>query len=321
MMPYFLRLACLCLAAWFLVHLVCGLAAAVLTPLWLRVASRRKAAVAARILLAVRLAPLVCSLAAVYLFCVPSYLWLEPQGKTESLGLEGVLAAGLGLALIAEWLYRVTQSTMQSSRFSRRCHGVAREEQLDGEAAAVLVLDQKSPCLALVGIVRPRIVVSRGVLTALSADELSAALAHERAHRDSRDNLKRLALFSAPGLLPFVRSFRRLEREWAKLTEWAADDAAAAGDAFRPVTLAGALVRFARLGAAATVPSAATSMLSCHNDLAERVDRLLHPRSPGSVSSPLLHARAIGVAIAVAILFALPASLPAVHRILEHLMD
>src|SRR2546430_1176329 len=81
----------------------------------------------------------------------------------------------------------------------------------------------------------------RAILEALSAEQLAAALRHERAHRISRDNLKRLCILSAPDILPFLGGSAELERGWAKFAEWAADHAAADGNPDRSLSLAAAL--------------------------------------------------------------------------------
>jgi len=76
--------------------------------------------------------------------------------------------------------------------------------RLPGERMAAWVVDGPAPCVMLAGVLRPRLVISRGVVAALSAEQLSAAIRHERAHGISRDNLKRLLVLLAPGILPFV---------------------------------------------------------------------------------------------------------------------
>ena len=76
-----------------------------------------------------------------------------------------------------------------------------------------------------------RLVVSQSVMDTLSREEKEAALRHETAHRDSRDNLKKLLFLLSPDILPFASGLKSLERGWSKFTEWAADDKAVSGDA------------------------------------------------------------------------------------------
>src|ERR1700691_2727347 len=93
-------------------------------------------------------------------------------------------------------------------RFERYCRGLGREIRVGAENTPVLVVDDTAGLFALAGIVHPRLVISREVLQGLSAEELTAALRHERAHAASRDNLKRLLLLLAPDGFPFRFSFR-----------------------------------------------------------------------------------------------------------------
>src|SRR5437763_4852832 len=86
-LAYPLRLLCLCLAAFFLVHLAMGLVVLAITPAAVRRAQRMSPRLATRWLLTLRLVPLACSLFVVAAFCVPSYLWLEPQAAAEQAGL------------------------------------------------------------------------------------------------------------------------------------------------------------------------------------------------------------------------------------------
>jgi hypothetical protein len=84
----------------------------------------------------------------------------------------------------------------------------------------------------------------------------------------------------APGILPFFHGFSRLEQAWARVTEWAADDFAVAGDTHRSLTLAAALVRVARLGKVPAPPVLVTSLMPNGVDLSARVDRLLTSSPP-----------------------------------------
>ena len=202
--------------------------------------------------------------------------------------------------------------------------------RLPGERKAAWVIEGPAPCVMLAGVFRPRMVISGNVVAALTAEQLSAVVRHERAHGVSRDNLKRLLVLLAPGILPFASgfrnlNFRNLERAWAKISEWAADDRAAAGKARRSLSLASALVSVARLGSAMSAPVLATSLMADGADLSERVDRLLRPAHRTARrrdSEPILMASAslllTGALIAV---MAHPVTLHSAHECLEFLIQ
>lgn len=322
-LPYLARLVCLCLAAFFLVHAALGLAVSALAPRAVRFASRMAPVDGAQLLLALRLFPAAFALLVVAGLCTPSYLYLEPKGAPEEMGPACFAAALMGLALWGQSLVRATRAMARSLRHIRQCRAHSREMRLPGERKAAWVMEGTAPCVMLAGVFRPRVVISRGVVAALSTEQLSAVVRHERAHGASRDNLKRLLLLLAPGILPFASGFRNLERAWAKISEWAADDRAAAGKTRRSLSLAAALVRVARLGSAA--PALATSLMADGADLSERVDRLLRPvrrTARRGHREPILTASAglllTGALIAV---MAHPVTLHSAHECLEFLIQ
>lgn len=317
--PYLLRLLCICLASFFLVHLAAGIAVTLLAPLAVRAAEHMRPRRAALFLLALRLAPALFAAAIVGVVCVPSYLWLESKGSEEV----GALCLAAALLSVACWTIALTRSWRAASRslgYIRYCRMVGRQACLGEEASPAWVVEGGKPVLVLAGILHPRLMVSSAVVAALGPDQLAVALRHEYAHRDSRDNLKRLLLLLAPDIVPFRRSFATLERAWARFTEWAADDRAVAGDSRRSLSLADTLVRVARMGACPQAPPLVTSLLADSDDLAERVDRLLRePRTLDDRSRPLL---AIAAFTASAVLLAVllqPSTLFAAHILLEHL--
>ena len=93
------------------------------------------------------------------------------------------------------------------------------------------------------GLIRPRILVSTGLATALTPAEVSAVLAHEREHLRCRDPLRLLAARLAAAWACYLPAARWL---WggAMLRHELAADRAAAGRAGRSV-LAGALLKLA----------------------------------------------------------------------------
>jgi beta-lactamase regulating signal transducer with metallopeptidase domain len=323
-LPYLARLVCLCLASLFLVHAVLGLLISALTPWAVKLAHRLQPVHGARLLLAVRLIPATFALFVVAALCTPSYLYLEPKDGAEEMGVACLTAALLGLAICAVSSYRSATAMARSLRHLRDCRMRGREMRLPGERKAAWVIEDSAPCVMLAGVLRPRMVISSGVVSALTAPQLSAVIRHEQAHGISHDNLKRLLVMLAPGMLPFTHGFRDLERAWAQLSEWAADDRAAAGKARRSLSLAAALVRVARLGSVAAAPALATSLISEGAELSQRVDRLLHPTRRtawGRKSEPVLMASA-GLLLAGATIAAVanPATLHAAHECLEFLI-
>jgi len=300
-LSYAWRLVCLSCAVFFLIHLAVGAAVALGAPAAIRLAERFSPRRAAGFLLWLRLLPAMSAAVVVAAVCVPSYLWLEPNAGVEHVGSACLAAAVLGSAV---WIF----GGVRAGRAALRSRRLVRLEQ---------------PCLALAGFLRPRLIVSPAVRAVLTAEQFEAALAHERAHWASRDNLKRLLLLLAPGLLPFCPGFGRMERAWRRFTEWAADDSAAAGSARRSLSLAAALVRVARLQTRPVVLPFATSLLGEGPDLAARVTRLLHPAPRRATAErsglPLGAAAALAAAFGAILLH--PATLGAAHRLLERLME
>ena len=322
MAPYLLRLLCLCLAAFFVIHSVVGVAVAAAGGAAVRAARRMRPRSAGRFLLALRLLPAALGLIVVGGLCVPSYLWLEPESNAEELGAGCLAAAMLAAAVCGISMARGLRAAFRSARHARGCERLGRLSKLAGWQRPVRIVDVHAPLLAMVGVVRSRVVISKPVIDALSAGQLAAALRHEEAHRVSRDNLKRLLLVLAPGLLPGFDGFGAIERGWARFTEWAADDEAAAGDAHLSLALAAALVRMARMGGHPPPVRLATSFLGDSREISARVDRLLGPvpAAPARRGNSASVAAGLALAAACAASMLHPATLQTAHRIIEELI-
>ncbi|MGA7622808.1 MAG: hypothetical protein WCA91_04455 [Candidatus Acidiferrales bacterium] len=272
-LPYFVKLFCLCLASFFLLHAALGLAVWLVAPVAIRLVEKMQARMAARFLLFLRLLPILAAGVVVLGVGVPSYMWLEPRTTGESVGLACFAAALLGLASWCVSIARALRLALRSSHYMRRCERIGREISVGGASIRTSLLDLDAPVIALAGVFRPKVWVSRSVIDALSAEQLEAALRHENAHRVSRDNLKRLLFRLAPDIFPLTLRLGTLERAWARFSEWAADDETTCGDARLSLVLAAALVRVARLGAAPPQAVSWTPLIA--GDLSTRVDRLL----------------------------------------------
>src|SRR5258708_2308415 len=96
---YDLRLLGLSLASFCLIHLAAGLLVSLASPMAVRFSERIAPRGAARFLLILRLFPPVVALMLVAGLCVPSYLWLEPAGAAEGIGVWCLAAALLTVAV------------------------------------------------------------------------------------------------------------------------------------------------------------------------------------------------------------------------------
>jgi Zn-dependent protease with chaperone function len=134
-----------------------------------------------------------------------------------------VLAAGL-----FSWLAGVLgMSAVRVERDLRRQRctvDLLASSQEDG----VRVLAHPEPIAYCVPGARPRIVVTDGAIAALSARELAAVLAHERAHARGRHELVIQPFVAWESALPFLGPARRSTAAVAELVEMLADDAAVA---------------------------------------------------------------------------------------------
>jgi hypothetical protein len=320
---YALRLVCLSLAVFLLVHSALGAVVALLAPAAVRAAERMRPRIAARFLLGLRLLPGAAAIFVVAVFCIPSYLWLE-QAAAEEVGWTCLAAALVAAGMWSGSAASAARALARSTKYARDCRRAADALRFQGEALPVWVVTSTAPLMMLAGIFRPRLVISGAVVNALSPEQLAAALRHENAHRRARDNFKRLLLAAAPGLLPRIDGFGALERGWARMSEWAADDESVQGDPLRSLTLADALVRVARLGSPARATVLGVSFCGDGSDLACRVDRLLHPRAFAQERAPRVRIVALAAAVAAmasaAGLTLQGQTLSSAHRLLEYLV-
>ncbi|HEV2304988.1 MAG TPA: M56 family metallopeptidase [Candidatus Acidoferrales bacterium] len=322
-LPYMLRLVCLCFASFFLVHAALGFTGWMAAAGAMRASESMRPREAARFLLAFRMLPGALAILAVGGLCIPSYLWLERNAAGEKVGVGCSLAAVLGAVIFARSLLRGLRALWKSVRHAEQCEREGQHVERGASGGPIVVMNGEAPLMALAGVIRPRIIISRSVLRTLTREEFEAALEHERAHRKSHDNFKRLLLAVTPEIFPFSRAFVAVDRCWARLTEWAADDDAAAGDSCRALSLAAALVRIAQMGAAPPLAPLESSLLQADGDIRARVERLL---GGIPVRHPVRELRAMlagAIALVTAAVFALmlwPATLYSVHTLLEHLL-
>lgn len=237
-----------------------------------------------RILYLVQIAPALLAAFASFALCLPAWLCSEPNRAIEGVSLACVLLA-LALALwLASGLVRGLRITLRTLRLTRIRRRSATALAADGSLPVLCVPDFGLP-VALVGLLRPTVLLSARFAAVADPGALALALAHERSHAAHRDNWKLLTLAFLPRCDRVLPGRLRWIGLWQTAADWAADDDAVAGDPARSLLLAQVLVAAARCAHGPQPPLLCTALTSAEAGLAARVDRLIHLQSDARQNS------------------------------------
>jgi len=285
---------------------------AVVPFLWRRVGGGTPSA-RARALLRVRALPFTLASGSLAL-AVLSFLVFEPRRADERMGLVLLALAVVGVVFLLAAAIRLARLLIVTARLERAWRVDAEPVELEGADVPAYAVSSSFPIVALVGLVRPRLLIARSVLAGCSAEQLRAIVAHERGHLLRRDNLSRAVLALSPDLLAWMPIATRLTAAWHDAAEEAADDHAAVLGERGRLTLAEALLRVARLAPPGSSPIIVpASALYRGENLDRRVRRLLGPRAAAPPPASIWW-RAAGTTAVVA---TGALALHAIHELLE----
>lgn len=218
------------------------------------------AASRARAVFLLRIIPAAAGASIVIILLAPAYLVNEPRATAEVVSLKLAilaLASALGLVLA---IIRGLGSWRATYRLAADWRSKGELISLPAMPIPTYRITHRFPVIAVVGALRPRLFVASQVLDSLTPEEISAALAHEKGHLATRDNLKRGLLRACRDALLIIPSGRSLDRAWAEASEEAADEFAARAGRKVALDLASALVKIARMvpvGAKPMMPAGA----------------------------------------------------------------
>lgn len=175
-------------------------------------------------------------------------------------GFLAVTAVGAILGLRSLWLQR--RATVALARFVDD-HRITLDAGLAETAAAeglsrVDLVDVGEPMSLTFGIRRPRVVVSQGLVDAVSTDELRAVLVHEGYHVRNLDPLKVVLARAVSATYFFLPALRYLRSRYLAGRELAADRTAVRSCGRVP--LVGALYKVAGSGGSFTGLTAAAAI-------------------------------------------------------------
>lgn len=274
------------------------------------------------LLLTVRLLPASASMLFVLTMFVPAHWGFEPRNTGESFGMVFYALAGAGVVL----LLRSAGRAVAVARAGRQLRACTQLPRIAAATADIYEVRGVSG-VSLAGVLCPRILVGASVRRQLTPAEMEVAVAHEVAHRDAYDNVKRCLMFCAPDMFGASSAARQIEAHWRASAEWLADARAVDGDAGRALNLASALVKVAQLGVASPAGLASPAW-STLNEITPQGPALLEMRVRrlvGGVAPSAPHTfnrRFFAIAaLSAAGLFAAGAALaPSLHQFTESLV-
>jgi Zn-dependent protease with chaperone function len=250
----------------------------------------------ARVLLVLAILPAVTSIAVMTAALAPTFGWIADHClralelhthphicaahhvATEP-ALPLLILAGLLLARLALTALRLAWQGKRAAAACRALERIASTETPGdgpGQTSGLRVLPFDEPQAFVVGLWRPRLFVTRGLLSGAHREHLEPVLAHERAHLRRCDSLRLLVsslalAFHLPGIAGW------LERQLARAHELAADAEAAAA-VHSPERVARALVQLTRVQRRTPASALAGALAFDGADVEMRVTSLLDPR-------------------------------------------
>jgi len=277
-LSYPLRLACLVAVSVGLLQIVFELMIWAASPVVLRVLGAVSLRRRERALYVLQLAPVVLAVAVTTGFLVPEYVSNETNLAPEGVGWVCVLVAA---GVVSWWAARVfagLRMVVRTVAFGRACRAEAGGlAEVGQQQTQVVVVDGVTPRIALVGLMRPFIFISKALVAegGLNPLALEVVLDHERAHAEQGDNWKLLSLQCVPRLGLRVSAGKGWMQLWQNSAEWAADEDAVGSNRARALVLAETLVALARTVARPERGVAYTNFVCDDAELASRVERLI----------------------------------------------
>lgn len=233
---------------------------------------RKSILTSASFLFGLRIFSFAVSTVVAVFFTFPSFWLMERASLDEDSGT--FILAACALVILSAGLFRVlraqARTTSAVKQWSSGAGGIG-----NAVAAPALSASNGAPALILVGIRRPRVMVSDMAAIVLSGHELQVAIRHELGHKRSWDNLKKVLISATP--FPGMGS---IESAWREAAELAADDSAVSNRQ-EALDLAAALIKLSLSSKQWSEPALASGLVNGSSSISLRVQHLLQWRKTG----------------------------------------
>ncbi|MEK3936301.1 M56 family metallopeptidase [Sporosarcina sp. FSL W7-1349] len=151
---------------------------------------------------------------------------------------------------------------------------IAMNQTYNSGKKEIIVISYPAPVAITVGLSRPKIVVSTGLMSLLNDDELTAVVYHEMYHKESRDPLKIYLLSLCSSTLWYIPILKWCHQKYRIVNELLADGFAIEKQA-TSVNLGSALLKMLKVGKQETMPFAYASFAD--TSVNYRIDYIVNP--------------------------------------------
>ena len=137
-----------------------------------------------------------------------------------------------------------------------------------------IIVSNPAPIAITMGFLKPKIVISTGLINLLTDDELKAVISHEIYHKDNRDPLKIFLLSLCASTIGYIPILKWFNHQYRIIQEVLADEFAIRKQE-TPVNLGSALLKMLKIGKQEKMPFAYASFAD--TSVNYRIEYILNP--------------------------------------------
>ncbi|WP_144512083.1 M56 family metallopeptidase [Bacillus sp. FJAT-22090] len=208
---------------------------------------------------------------------VACHSWMKAIGLSS---LEYALDA-LVIFTLAFSIWHISTQLIQTSRMKKRLEQYKENTLTKNMNQAycnkeedLIIISHPTPIAITMGFICPKIIISTGLISLLTDEELTAVIAHEMYHQEKRDPLKVFLLSLCASTMGYIPILKWLNKQYRIMQEVLADDFAIKKQE-TSVHIGSALLKMIKIGVAEKMPYAYVSFAD--TSINYRIEYILNP--------------------------------------------